>query len=64
VHLATHAGELAELRARLMARRDSAPLFDTLSSTAHLEAAYAAIHERSMRGEPPADIVIEATAGR
>jgi len=45
---------LRGLREKLVRQRPSAPLFDTAAYTRHLERAYLAMHERAVRGEPPA----------
>jgi len=52
--LATSAGELAVLRDRLAANRDSAPLFATGRFCRHLENAYRHMWARHQRGEAPA----------
>jgi predicted O-linked N-acetylglucosamine transferase (SPINDLY family) len=46
--------ELRSLRSRLNEQRGSAPLFDTARFTRDLETAYQVMHERALRGEPPA----------
>jgi predicted O-linked N-acetylglucosamine transferase (SPINDLY family) len=51
--LATHPAELSRLREKLAQTRLSAPLFDTRSSTRHLERAYLAMYERYQAGLPP-----------
>jgi len=53
VELADSPAKLAELRAQLESARAAAPLFDTRSYCAHLEAAYEEIWARSRRGERP-----------
>jgi protein O-GlcNAc transferase len=45
---------LADVKTRLAKNRMTCPLFDTKRFRRHLEAAYAAMHERHLRGEPPA----------
>lgn len=52
--LATRPERLADLRARLAARVDGAPLFDTDLSRRHIEAAYTTAWRRQQRGEAPA----------
>jgi predicted O-linked N-acetylglucosamine transferase (SPINDLY family) len=52
--LAMEPDTLAAVRAKLARRRDACPLFDTGLFCRHLEAAYAAMHERHRRDEPPA----------
>lgn len=54
LHLARHPQELAVIRARLVANRLSAPLFDSARITRHLEAAYRTMRDRALRGEVPA----------
>ena len=44
---------LAEIRARLAANRDTAPLFDTVTYTGHVEEAFAEMHRRQVEGLPP-----------
>ena len=53
LHLAQHPQELAALRERLIANRDSGPLFDTARFARHIEAAYTLMHQRRMQGMPP-----------
>jgi len=60
VQLAGDAERLGALRARLERNRGTAPLFDTLRYTRHLESAYALIHARRLAGLPPASIEIPA----
>ena len=48
------------LKARLAANRDMAALFDTPGYTRQLEAAYLAMWERHLSGEPPASFAVEA----
>jgi predicted O-linked N-acetylglucosamine transferase (SPINDLY family) len=48
------------LRARLVTNRDSAPLFDAARFARNLEAAYRAVHDRHLRGLPPAAIDLSA----
>lgn len=57
VRHATDPQALAALRARVAACRQS-PLFDTPRFVRHLEAAYAAMHDRAAAGLPPAPISI------
>jgi len=63
VELASDAERLARLRAYLAQMRLRAPLFDTTRYCRHLEDAYAEIHARHGRGEPPADIRIAPRPG-
>jgi predicted O-linked N-acetylglucosamine transferase (SPINDLY family) len=58
--LARSPERLSELRKRLIAHRESGPLFKTDLFRQHLESAYQCMWERSQRGEPPADINIGA----
>lgn len=60
--LAANPGLLAQYKARLIARRDDAPLFDGASFCRRLEAAYRQMWERVQRGEPPASFAIEQGA--
>ncbi len=53
VDLATNPQRLAGLRQRLADNRLTSRLFDTERFTRHLEAAYAAIHDRHRAGLPP-----------
>jgi predicted O-linked N-acetylglucosamine transferase (SPINDLY family) len=55
---ATEPARLAALRARLMRNRDTNTLFDTARMTRDLEGAYAAMWERSERGEPPMSFAV------
>jgi predicted O-linked N-acetylglucosamine transferase (SPINDLY family) len=50
--LALDSAAVAQLKAKLTAQRDKAPLFDTERFTRHLESAYVAMWERSQRGMP------------
>ena len=56
--LALNPERLAEIRAALARNRLTAPLFDTGSFTRHLEAAYAAMHERAQAGLAPEHIYV------
>ena len=56
--LARDPARLAALRTKLAAGKASAPLFDSLRYTRHLEAAYEAAHKRRIDGKPPAPIRI------
>ena len=56
VELATHPDKLSEIRDRLHDNRLVAPLFDSALFTRHLEAAYAAMHQRYQAGLPPTEI--------
>ena len=50
---------LVAIRSKLAANRKTHLLFDTARFARHLEAAYAAMHERSLRGEPPTAFAID-----
>lgn len=54
VRLATEQTALQALRQRLVANRETAPLFDTAGRVRALEAAFQGMYDRMMRGEPPA----------
>lgn len=58
--LARDGKRLDELRARLEASRDKAPLFDTALTTRHIEAAYLTAHQRRRAGLPPAAFDVPA----
>ena len=51
--LATEPGRLAGIRKKLAENIATHPLFDTVLFTRHMEAAYAAMHERHLRGLAP-----------
>ncbi len=53
LELATQPARLANLKARLAATVQTAPLFDTDLSRRHIEAAYTTAWERHQSGEPP-----------
>jgi predicted O-linked N-acetylglucosamine transferase (SPINDLY family) len=57
IALATHPMRLADLKTRLHEARHSAPLFDTATFTAHLEAAYRTLYARYLEGRPNEDLV-------
>ncbi len=61
--LATEPERLAAVKARLAAQRETCPLFDTDRYRRHIEAAYATMHERHLRGEPPAHFSVAAIEG-
>ena len=50
---------LGAIRAKLAENRLTRPLFDTGRFCRHIEAAYAAMHERAVRGAPPEDFAVE-----
>ena len=60
LRLATTPRELAALRARLRARRDAAPLFDTARFCRNLEAAYVMAWQRAEQGLPPDHLALPA----
>jgi predicted O-linked N-acetylglucosamine transferase (SPINDLY family) len=59
VALATNPPRLAAIRRRLAENRLRAPLFDTVSFTRHLEAAYRQMHQRRLAGLSPAAFRVE-----
>ena len=60
VRLAGDPPALATLRARLLAGRAAAPLFDTVRYVRHLESAWRTIHERRLAGRPAEDVSVGA----
>jgi predicted O-linked N-acetylglucosamine transferase (SPINDLY family) len=60
LRLARDPAALSGIRARLVANRDRCPLFDTDRFRRHLEAGYQAMWDRCQRGEPPAELAVEA----
>ncbi|HEX7791942.1 MAG TPA: hypothetical protein VF467_15615, partial [Afipia sp.] len=58
VELATKPDRLKALRQKLADNRLTAPLFDTVRFTRHLEQAYGAMHTRRKAGQKPEHIVI------
>jgi protein O-GlcNAc transferase len=60
LRLATTPVLLAEVRGKLSRNRGSYPLFDTGRFCRHIEAAYIAMWERHLRGEPPAHFSVSA----
>ena len=52
---------LAQLRARLLAQRDTAPLFDTDRFRRDLESAYQTMWQRHQQGLPPAPFAVPAS---
>lgn len=50
---------LAAIRSNLAANRNTHLLFDTARFARHLEAAYTAMHERSLRGEQPTAFAVD-----
>jgi predicted O-linked N-acetylglucosamine transferase (SPINDLY family) len=60
--LACDSSALAAIRAKLLANRDTHPLFDTSRFTHHLEVAYVAMWERQQRGLAPAGFAVDGAA--
>jgi protein O-GlcNAc transferase len=58
--LATEPTVLGAVKAKLAAHRDTHALFDTARFCRGIEAAYATMHERHRRGEPPEGFAIAA----
>jgi predicted O-linked N-acetylglucosamine transferase (SPINDLY family) len=56
--LARDAEALARVRTKLVANRNTEPLFDTARITRNLEAAYTTMWERTRRGEPPESFIV------
>jgi predicted O-linked N-acetylglucosamine transferase (SPINDLY family) len=61
IALASDRARLEQVRAKLLANRPTAPLFDTPRFARHIEAAYAEMHERQLAGLPPDHIVVAGT---
>jgi protein O-GlcNAc transferase len=59
LELALHPEQLQALRAKLGQRRTGSALFDTARYCRHLESAYGAMHQRSLRGEPARGFRVE-----
>lgn len=60
LEVARHPQQLAALRSRLAANLTRSPLFDTARFCRHVESAYLTMHERAIRGEPPASFAVPA----
>ena len=60
LELATEPALLGAVKAKLAAHRDTHALFDTARFCRGIEAAYATMHERHRRGEPPEGFAIAA----
>jgi protein O-GlcNAc transferase len=58
VRLALNPAELQQLRDKLARNRATAPLFDTVRFTRHLESAFTSIYERQQANLPPAHITV------
>jgi predicted O-linked N-acetylglucosamine transferase (SPINDLY family) len=56
LHLVQHPQELSALRQRLIANRDTGPLFNTKTFARHIEVAYTLMHQRRIDGLPPAHL--------
>jgi protein O-GlcNAc transferase len=56
--LARSPEKIAQIKARLVANRLTAPLFDTARTVRHIEAAYMAAHQRRLDGLAPDHITI------
>ena len=63
VDLALSPERMAVLKDKVRRNRRTSPLFDTKAFTRHLEAAYAAMHDRARQGLPPDHIDISRTNG-
>ena len=63
IELARSPGRIADLKRKLDANRQVAPLFDIERFTRHLEAGFAAMYERDRAGLPPADIRVVGKPG-
>ena len=59
VELATDKARLQALQARLVAHRDTAPLFDTGRFARNIEAAYQRMFERQQSGLQPATFQVD-----
>jgi len=62
LRLAAEPGVLAGIRAKLAANRATCALFDTDRMRRQLESAYATMHARHQRGEPPLGFAVTAEA--
>jgi protein O-GlcNAc transferase len=58
--LASGRTALGALRDKLVAARDTSPLFDTARFARHLERAFTLMTERARRGDPPAGFAVPA----
>lgn len=58
VQLARDRQRLAALRRRLIANRDTTPLFDTHLFRRHIEAAYTTMHETALQGQQPRSFAV------
>ena len=57
--LASEPGLLAGIKTKLVAHRDTYPLFDSIRFTRHIEAAYTTMWETWQRGEAPKSFSVE-----
>jgi len=62
VELARSKEKLSDIHKKLAANRETSPLFDMARYTKHLEAAYAAIVQRTQEGLPPDHIELKPLA--
>jgi predicted O-linked N-acetylglucosamine transferase (SPINDLY family) len=60
VRLAQNPAQLLQLRNKLARNRLTAPLFDTVRYTRHLESAFTSIYERQQRQLPPTHLAVGA----
>ena len=60
LRLARDPQALASIKAKLAANRETEPLFDVARFTRHLEAAFATMHERRLKGLPPEGFAVTA----
>ncbi len=63
IELATKAGKLESIKAKLIEQRETAPLFDSRLFTRHIESAYAQMHRRHIEDLPPDHIDVAALSG-
>jgi len=63
IEFARSPGRIADLKRKLEANRQVAPLFDIERFTRHLEAGFVAMFERDRAGLPPADIHVVGKPG-
>ncbi len=63
LELATNRNALAAIRQHLARNRESLPLFDTDRFRRHIEAAYATMWERHLRGQSPESFAVAPIAG-
>ncbi len=63
IELATNAGRLESIKAKLIEQRETTPLFDSRLFTKHIESAYAQMHRRHIEDLPPDHIDVAALSG-